>query len=427
MRKSRKKCKKKYNNVFIVIILIIIVAFIVIFLINKHEKDKKIKLEEKNERIKLDIKKHYNTYVRAIKDTDLYNEKEEKVGKIGNNVELVLEEQDIDYDTEYFIIKNFDGKYYIKYQDVEKIDNLSEYTDRYKKYILFNENIVTKDNTSFYDKNGELVYEFNKSYNLPIIIKETERYGIEFEDRLLYVKSDDVKEIIENKNTDDSNAKGIPVLNYHFVYKNGTTTCNEEICHSESQMTQHFSYIKDNNFFTPTLEELEMYIDGQLRLSKKSVVITFDDGTMAENAREYVDKYQLNATLFLITSWFSKEQFESPYLEIASHGDDLHSPGICPGGQGGAIKCLEKNKLLEDLKTSREKLDNTTYFCYPFYEYNEYAISNLKEAGYTMAFVGESYYSDNLVKVGSNKFKLPRFVVVNYTTMSNFTNYINVD
>ena len=44
-----------------------------------------------------------------------------------------------------------------------------------------------------------------------------------------------------------------------------------------------------------------------------------------------------------------------------------------------------------------------------------------------MAFAGESYYSDNLAKVGSNKFKLPRFVVVNYTTMSNFTNYINVD
>ena len=47
----------------------------------------------------------------------------------------------------------------------------------------------------------------------------------------------------------------------------------------------------------------------------------------------------------------------------------------------------------------------------------------LKKAGFTMAFIGESRRSDNLVHVGSDKFRLRRFVIVDYTTLSDFDNY----
>ena len=86
---------------------------------------------------------------------------------------------------------------------------------------------------------------------------------------------------------------------------------------------------------------------------------------------------------------------------------------------------MPEKEILDDLKTSREKLNGTTYFCYPFYEYNDYSIRMLKEAGFTMAFIGESNYSDNLVHVGSDKFKLRRFVIVTYTKMSDLDNYFN--
>ncbi len=52
------------------------------------------------------------------------------------------------------------------------------------------------------------------------------------------------------------------------------------------------------------MNELEMYIDQKIQLPQKSVVITFDDGTRADVAKKYVDEYKINATLFLITSWF---------------------------------------------------------------------------------------------------------------------------
>ena len=83
------------------------------------------------------------------------------------------------------------------------------------------------------------------------------------------------------------------------------------------------------------------------------------------------------------------------------------------------------DKLLADLKTSREKLDGSTVFCYPFYEYNEYSIKVLKEAGFTMAFAGEKAGGKTKVIPGIDKFRLPRWVIVDYTTKKQFISYVN--
>lgn len=417
----RKRKNKKSN--LIIVILFIIVLGICGYFGYKYVVSKNITLNK--EKIIEKITSHYNKYVKTNKNIVLYDKSGSEVGLIGKNVELSLDEIEITSDTKYFKIKDFDDEYYVKYQDVDKIETLTSYSDRYKSYILFNENIVTNDKTSFYDENNNLVYTFNKSFDLPIIIKDDNRYGIEFNNRLLYVKKDEIRETKENNNTELKNANGVPVLNYHFAYEDDDKTCNEIICHSASQLKEQFSYIKDNNFFTPTMKELEMYIDKKLQLPQKSVVITFDDGGRAEVAKKYVDEYKINATLFLITSWFKKEQFESEYFEIHSHGDNIHNGGLCSGGQGGEIKCMDHDKLLTDLKTSREKLDGSTVFCYPFYEYNDYSIKVLKEAGFTMAFAGE--YAGGKIKVtpGIDKFRLPRWVIVNYTTKKQFISYVN--
>ncbi len=414
-RKTRRKLKKV--PVVITLLLIVLIVVLVILLFKNNNKDENV--------LKDSPKNYYNQYVKTKDDTLLYNDEDEKVGLIAKNVELELEEIDINKDTKYFktIINN--KEYYIDYKNLEKISDLSEINNRYKNYIVFNENIITDENTSFYDDNNNLVYEISESLNLPIIIKNEDSYGVEFNNNLLYVKKEDVKEIVDNENTQEKNSTGVPVLNYHFVFENSDTSCNEEICHSATQIKEHFSYIKENNFFTPTMKELEMYIDGKLQLPQKSVSITFDDGTRADVAKKYVDMYEINATLFLITSWFNKDEFESEYLEVHSHGDDIHNGGVCPGGQGGAIKCLEEEKLLADLKLSREKLNNTTVFCYPFYEYNEYSIEMLKKAGFTMAFAGEMAGGEHIVKVNADKYRLPRWVIVNWTTKEQFISYVN--
>ena len=170
------------------------------------------------------------------------------------------------------------------------------------------------------------------------------------------------------------------------------------------------------------MKEFEMYLDKKINLPK-SVLLTIDDGWRTSIAEEILEKNEVNATIFLITSWFEDIFFINnyKYIEYHSHGDNLHNQGICPGGQGGAIKCLEKNKLQADLKLSREKLKGTTVFCYPFYEYNNYSIENLKEAGFTMAFA----LGYQKASPGVDKYKIPRYVIYNNTSASLIASYIN--
>lgn len=421
MKKRNKKQNKKLSIITSSILLIIIGVLVYMYLSTNMEKQIDNKISE--------IKDHYNECVVTTKETTLYNEKEEVVGKLGKNVELTLSEQQIDENTKYFIITHLDNEYYIKYQDVQGIEDINKKNDRYLNYIPFNENINTKDVTNFYDAEGNLVYSFNKKYSLPIIVKDTDKYGIEYNNELLYVYSEDISEIISNTNTDKSNASGVGVLNYHAFYDENDASeradCVTEICHSMSQFKTHLDFFKENNILTVTMDELEKYIDGKIQLPK-SVLLTIDDGPKTEHAVDMLGEYQMYATIFMVTSWFDeKSYYKNEYIELHSHTHDMHNGGVCPGGQGGGIKCLPEETILSDLKQSREELGGSTAIAYPFYEYNEYSIKMLKEAGFTMAFIGESYSSDNLVHIDSDKFRLRRFVIVTYTSINDLKNYLD--
>ena len=165
---------------------------------------------------------------------------------------------------------------------------------------------------------------------------------------------------------------------------------------------------------------MEWFIDKKIRLPEKTILVTIDDGARAEKFIPFLEKYKINATLFLVTSWYSKDKFKSPYLEIASHSDNLHEGGKCPGDQGSPLKCVDKNILLKDLKTSREKLDNTEAFCYPFFEFNDYSESVLKEAGFKSAYIGTM----KKAKQGINKYRIPRITIFNDTSLDDYIKYI---
>ncbi|MDD3304453.1 MAG: polysaccharide deacetylase family protein [Clostridia bacterium] len=414
--------KKKTIAMFIICLILLIGVIISIYIINKKNqlaKEHELTLQ-KQEQLLAEIKGKYNKLVKTNKEAKLFSNLDGQYvesGRIGDKIELTLEDMpNITLETKYFKIK--DKEYYIHYDDIDKIEKLSKKDDRYKRYIPFNENIVTKDTTTFYNESG-LAYTFNKSFNLPILIKEENKYYVEFEGQLLSVKKEDVIRVEVVDNSKAETLKSVSVVAYHFFYdKKAGEVCDETICHTTDQFESHLKYLKDNNYLTMTMKELDLFIDGNIKLPKKSVVITIDDGAMgvSNKAIPLLEKYDLHATLFLITAWFKKQDFISPNLEIHSHGDNLHNPGICPGGQGGAIKCLDKEELLKDLAKARSILDNTTIFCYPFYEYNDYAISVLKEAGFTMAFRG----GETKVKPGVDKFKIPRFTFYGSTTLSQF-------
>ena len=423
---DKKKNTKKILIISLSILLILLVISLIYYLNKEHKEQVRLNNIKKEQEIINNISNHYNEFVITNKESNLYNSNNEIIGIISKNVSLSLDNTLINKDTKYFKVKDFEDTY-IEYSDVEKLDNVVTYDDRYKNYIVFNENIITKDITSFYDKDNNLIYRFNNPFNLPIIIKDNNRYGVEFNNRLLYVNSDDVVETKYNYNTSLSNSSGVGIFNYHAFYDETNIedkkSCNTPICHSKAQFKTHLDYFKEHNILTLKMEELEYYIDGKIQLPK-SILITIDDGGRTEIAVNMLTEYKMYATIFLITSWFDPETYyKTDYIELHSHGHNLHNGGDCPGGQGGAIKCLPKETLLADLKESSRVLGGTKYFCYPFYEYNNYSISILKEAGYTMAFTGE--YGDMLTKVGTNKYKIPRFVIMTHTTIKDIDEYLN--
>ena len=196
--------------------------------------DKKIlEISNKNSKLVETIKSHYNKYVVTNKETDLYDSEGKKIGHINKDVALVLGDSDIDKDTKYFEISNLKD-HYIKYDDVDVSEEVTK-TDRYKVYIPYNQNVKTTDETTFYDENKKMVYTIKESIDSPVIVKDNDYYGIEFNDGLLYVKNDEV-EVYDHHNTDKGNTNGAAVLNYHFFYEDGNPDgCNEEICASASQ------------------------------------------------------------------------------------------------------------------------------------------------------------------------------------------------
>lgn len=413
--------KEKRNICFglLIISILLLSAYFI------HQKEVQKKIEQKKEQaLKIEketIKEIKDVYAKAVKTNKkakLYKkEKNEfkKVGTVENKVELKLEElSQIHYQNRYLKIKNLE--YYIYYKDIEKMDPPSDVKKDFQNYKAFKESIVTKKIKLY--KENSLIFDIEGTITSPILINETDKKYIVFQDQLYYVKKEDIEKIIPNEEKEEDIAKQMAVLNYHFFYEDNNNNCNQIICISRSAFEKQMKYLTDNGYYTVSMQEFEWFLDKKIQLPKKSVLITVDDGALGTDTilKEVLEKYNQRATLFLITSFFDYKKFTSPNIELHSHSNNMHNQGVCPGGQGGGIKCLPEEKVLEDLKITRDLLNNPIAFAYPFYEYNTRAMELLKKAGFTLAFIG----GNKKATPGINKMLVPRYAVVETTSLNDF-------
>lgn len=418
--------KKFFYGVIIFVFLVIIVL---VYLWRREVKVSPI-IADTNDVSLVDVKKYFNDYVQIEDGGGLYkfvDNTYQREATVHGKIEVPMNSS-YEIVNEYFKVLNND--YYVKYDEVSKIDGLSSKNGEYKyyqNYVVYNESVVLKngarlyvDDINYYEVNGGIY---------AIVVKDANRYGIEYNHGLVYVERSDVSEIIEKSNTDLGHTDGVSVLNYHYVVsainENGELDeCRQSICITDEMFDNHIRYLKENGYYGVSMRDLELFIDGKIQLPEKSVVLTFDDGWYVARTIGILEKYQILGTLFLIGSLASPNDYVSDYLEVHSHTWNLHKLGDCPSSVGrGGILCLDENTILEDLKRSRESLNNTTYFCYPFYDYNDRAIQLLQQVGFTMAFVGE--LRNSIVRVGQDKFKIPRYVIINSTTMEQFISYVS--
>lgn len=222
----------------------------------------------------------------------------------------------------------------------------------------------------------------------------------------------------------NSGTGGLPVLMYHFFYNAaaGETPRDNnfiEISAFENQM----KYLSDNNFYFPTWQEVEDYIDGKKGLPAKSIVITVDDGdeSFFRLALPVIEKYNVKATEFLVTSWngWYCNDYKSSKVSYQSHSDQMHKGGA--NGKG-VLLSWSYDQIYKDLTDSKNCLNGeATVFCYPFGQYNETSKKILKDAGYKLAFTTQG----GRVYKGADKYALPRVRISKGISLQSFANMVN--
>lgn len=228
------------------------------------------------------------------------------------------------------------------------------------------------------------------------------------EDNTITVAIDDTNKVensIKSQENTKSNLKSLPVLMYHFFYDKTKSKGADNNWIEVSDFDAQMKYLEDNNFYYPSWQEVEDYIDGKITLPDKSVVITVDDGdpSFFKLAIPIIEKHNAKATSFVITSWYMDycDNYKSNNVTYESHSDNMHVGG--KNGKGVMLS-LAESKILADVKLSSEKLNGADIFCYPFGQYNDLDKKVLKKAGYKLAFTTKG----GRVKKGSDKYALPR-------------------
>lgn len=232
-------------------------------------------------------------------------------------------------------------------------------------------------------------------------------------------KSNTVTTSTTTTNKVSSSKKGLPVLMYHFFYDakaggKGPDNNWMEISAFEEQM----KYLSENNYYFPSWAEVEEYINGTKTLPEKSVLVTIDDGdkTFIDLAIPIINKYNVKATSFVVTSWngdWLPQSYKSSHLDFQSHSHDMHRSGA--NGKGRFVN-LSYKEALEDVKKSKDIIGNCTVFCYPFGHYNDTAKKVLKDAGFKLAFTTQG----GRVYPGADKYALPRVRISKGISLSAF-------
>lgn len=234
-----------------------------------------------------------------------------------------------------------------------------------------------------------------------------------------------VVKVIEKPKTDQK----VAVLNYHFFYDDTIgEVCDDGNCIKTRDFKTQLNYLKDNNYKTLTMKEFRDWMYGEIEIPEKSVLITIDDGALGTGTHNgnklipILEEYKMHATLFLITGWWSIDNYRSEYLDIESHSNDMHTERFCDGVTRGAkILCLSREEVLNDLKASISITNSKLAFCFPFYAYDNNSINLLKEAGFDLAFIGGGYKATRQ----TDKYHIPRYQIKQSTTLDTFINYIN--
>jgi len=284
--------------------------------------------------------------------------------------------------------------------------------------------VVTLKDTPVYDNTSGRLVPFStikENRRYPVLYTAGNWYAVDVAGRIGFIYKGNVK--ID---------KGIPVLMYHHIlkasenvnFRNSSTITPEEF-------KQQIDYLHQQGYETITTKQLEQYINGNLNLPGKAVLITFDDGLKSVYLYAYpiLKQYHMKAASFLITSrvtntpsnfipknlqTLSKPEIEQmrDVFEFQGHTHNLHSLN---SANRSYMLIQPLSVVRNDLLTNKMQA-NATSFAYPFGQFNASIISLLKQTGFQSAYTTHGGY----VHIGDDPYRINRFGIEPTTTFQKF-------
>ena len=215
-------------------------------------------------------------------------------------------------------------------------------------------------------------------------------------------------------------ADKIPVLLYHHLAKEDELTPaqrqNDSVMSIE-QFSEQMKYLYDNKFYTASLYELELYINGKMILPERTVVITFDDGYRSNTKYAYpvLKKYDFKAAIFLITSLIGEKENvieHASWSDLKKCGDVFsyhsHSHNLHKLARDGSsvFATSDAAAIAEDLLISKALL-STSYLAYPYGQTNRTIKKAAAEAGFRIGFTTAADYARRRI----DPMEIPRFTI----------------
>lgn len=231
----------------------------------------------------------------------------------------------------------------------------------------------------------------------------------------------------------------IPILTYHHIdndlkYEDTTVT--------PQKFNDDMVYLKSSGYETISFKNLTDYRDGTVKIPKKPIIITFDDGYESNYTYAYpiLKKLNLKATISIIGwsvgldkypiankpiiphfSWNqAKEMYDSGLVDIQCHSYDLHSDGDgIETRKGVLIKKGEsydayKQVLTNDFNKLRDLIRLNTgnevfVYTYPYGYFDNTTEDIIKEMGCKVSLTTKN----GVNKISDGFFAMKRINVLN--------------
>ncbi len=240
------------------------------------------------------------------------------------------------------------------------------------------------------------------------------------------------------------NATRIPVLCYHRLCspseKRKHRGSFSSLFMSETKFRQEMKWLHDHHYTTLSMKEFYLWHQGKIKVPRKSVVITFDDGmySIIKYGLPILEKYDMKATMFMIgkavpnktnkrptrygtyhttgrdvIDYVSKKY---PDFEFQSHTWGLH---VRTGSGAGYAKTKSYNYQKKDFEKMYKKF-GYEYLAYPFGHYTSRTIRAAKKGHIKMAF---TYGSNTWATRSQGRYTIRRIKADGDESLSRFTRW----